>query len=122
MSAIDWTKMPSLTALRAFEAAAQSGSFSAAARSLNVTHAAVAQQVRALEDYLGLVLIHRSPRGVALSADGKALADSLRDGFLAIPILQRALCADISRDDYNLCLRQFESIPELENIRKKLGK
>ena len=43
--ALDWTKLPSLTALKAFEAVAQSKSFSEAARSLNVTHAAIARSI-----------------------------------------------------------------------------
>ncbi len=44
---IDWRRMPSLSTLRAFAATAQEGGFSAAARQLNVTHAAVAQHGRA---------------------------------------------------------------------------
>ena len=52
MSEIDWRKMPALTSLRAFAATAREGGFSAAARRLNVTHAAIAQQVRALESDL----------------------------------------------------------------------
>jgi len=80
----DWTRLPSLTALRAFEATAQAKSFSAAARSLNVTHAAIAQQVRALEDYLGMQLLERSPRGVSLTSEGQDLARALTMGFTAI--------------------------------------
>ena len=48
----DWRSLPSLTALRAFAATAELRNFSQAARALNVTHAAVAQQVRALEERL----------------------------------------------------------------------
>ena len=81
---IDWTKLPSLTALRAFDATVQSGSFSAAARSLNVTHAAVAQQVKALESHLGVPLLLRSPRGITPTPEGKRLAQSLQAGFTAI--------------------------------------
>lgn len=81
---IDWTKFPSLTALRAFEAVAQSKSFSEAARSLSVTHAAVAQQIRALEEHIGLQLVERSPRGVSLTPDGMELAQALTSGFAAI--------------------------------------
>ena len=84
MPVIDWTRMPSLTALRAFEATAGTRSFSAAARTLNVTHAAVAQQVKALEEHLGVVLMTRSPRGIALTDDGERLARRLADGFGAI--------------------------------------
>lgn len=81
---LDWTKLPSLTALRSFEAVAQSRSFSEAARSLNVTHAAIAQQVRALEEYTGLKLVERSPRGVTLTLEGSDLARALTTGFTAI--------------------------------------
>jgi LysR family transcriptional regulator, glycine cleavage system transcriptional activator len=81
---IDWRTLPSLTALRAFDAAASRGSFSAAARALNVTHAAVVQQVRTLEDHLGVELAYRDGRGIALTAEGTRLARALADGFGAI--------------------------------------
>ena len=85
---IDWRSLPSLTALRAFAATAELRSFSQAARALNVTHAAVAQQVRALEDQLGRPLVQREGRGVSLTTDGEHLADALNEGFLA---MQRGL-------------------------------
>lgn len=81
---IDWRSFPSLTSLRAFEAAARLQSFSLAARELNVTHAAVAQQVRGLEDHLGRELIYRSGRGMALTAEGAKLAQALAEGFRGI--------------------------------------
>jgi LysR family glycine cleavage system transcriptional activator len=76
--------LPSLTALRAFAATAELRSFSQAARALNVTHAAVAQQVRALEDQLGRPLVQREGRGVSLTTDGEHLADALNEGFSAM--------------------------------------
>lgn len=82
--AIDWRSFPSLTSLRAFEAAARQKSFSVAARELNVTHAAVAQQVRGLEDHLGHELIFRDGRGLALTPDGLRLAGALAEGFRTI--------------------------------------
>ncbi|MBP9048571.1 MAG: LysR family transcriptional regulator [Tabrizicola sp.] len=82
--ATDWRNIPSLTALRAFEATADLRSFSQAARVLNVTHAAVAQQVRALEEHMGRPLVQREGRGVGLTADGEQLAEALREGFGAI--------------------------------------
>lgn len=82
--AIDWRSLPSLTALRAFAATSELRSFSQAARALNVTHAAVAQQVRALEDQLGRPLVQRDGRGVSLTTDGEQLAEALTQGFAAM--------------------------------------
>ncbi|MGV8985704.1 MAG: LysR family transcriptional regulator [Cypionkella sp.] len=81
---IDWRSFPSLTSLRAFEAAARLQNFSLAAKELNVTHAAVAQQVRGLEDHLGRELIYRAGRGMALTVEGVRLAQALADGFRGI--------------------------------------
>lgn len=78
---ITWNNFPSLTSLRAFEAAARLQGFSLAARELNVTHAAVAQQVRGLEEHLGRELIFRQGRGLALTAEGARLAQGLAEGF-----------------------------------------
>lgn len=81
---MDWRNMPSLPALRAFEAAARHASLSAAARSLNVTHAAIAQHVRALEDHFGCALMHRDGKGMALTDQGLRLAGALTEGFTTI--------------------------------------
>lgn len=73
-----------LNALRALEASARHGSFSAAAAELNVTPAAVGQLVRTLEDWLGAPLFYRSSGGkarlVATEAAQRALPE-LRAGF-----------------------------------------
>lgn len=82
--AIDWTHLPPLSSLRAFLALAEAGGYSAAARRLNVTHAAVAQQVRSLEERLGHALVTRDGRGMALTAEGAQLAAALGEGFGAI--------------------------------------
>jgi LysR family glycine cleavage system transcriptional activator len=87
----DWRKFPSLSSLRAFEAAARLGGFSAAARALNVTHAAVAQQVRALEAETGAALIQRAGRGMALTPEGAQLAEALTEGFAGIQAAVRQL-------------------------------
>lgn len=81
--ATDWKKIPALTALRAFAATAEQRSFSQAARSLNVTTAAVAQQVRSLEKHLGVTLVQRDGRGMSLTAEGDQLAAALAEGFAA---------------------------------------
>ena len=79
-----WADLPPLTALRAFAALAETGSYSRAGAALNVTHAAVIQQVRALEARLGVSLATRTGRGVELTAEGAALARELDTGFAAI--------------------------------------
>jgi LysR family glycine cleavage system transcriptional activator len=81
---MDWRTLPSLTALRAFEATARLASFTLAGRVLNVTHAAIAQQVRGLEAELGVALIFRQGRGLALTAEGAKLAQGLGEGFRGI--------------------------------------
>jgi len=77
----DWRSLPPLTSLRAFAAVAELGGFSQAARVLNVTHAAVAQQVRSLEGLLDTPLVSRDGRGMALTEEGQHLARSLTEGF-----------------------------------------
>lgn len=81
MAELDWLHFPPLPALRAFEATSRLGGFSAAARALNVTHAAVAQQVRSLEEHLGVALIHRAGRGMALTPEGAQLGVALSESF-----------------------------------------
>jgi len=81
---MNWSGMPSLNSLRAFSAVAETGSFARAAARLNVTQAAVSQQVRALERRLDVVLIERAGRGIVLSPEGESLARDLEAGFGAI--------------------------------------
>lgn len=92
---MDWHAMPPLAALRAFEAAAEAKSFTAAAERLGVTHAAVVQQVRGLERHLGIALAVREGRGLALTAEGKDLAAALSEGFGRIAAEIAALRAEI---------------------------
>jgi LysR family glycine cleavage system transcriptional activator len=62
-----------LDTLRAFEAAARTGSFSSAADALNVTHGAVSRQIAKLERWLGQKLFQRQARGVDLTPEGLRL-------------------------------------------------
>ncbi|SLN30500.1 LysR family transcriptional regulator [Roseisalinus antarcticus] len=88
---MNWRDIPSLKALRAFEAAARHGSFSAAARDLNVTHAAVAQHVRALEDHFSQPLMRRSGNAMTLTPEGQPLAHALGEAFGLIGTATRDL-------------------------------
>lgn len=74
-------QLPSLNAVRAFEASARHLNFRLAAEELGVTQGAVAQQVRALEDSLGLKLFHRLPRTLALTDQGRSYAGTIRRAF-----------------------------------------
>jgi LysR family transcriptional regulator, glycine cleavage system transcriptional activator len=79
-----WQDMPPLAALRAFSAFAQSGSVVQAGAALNVSHAAISQQLRGLERHMGLALLDRTGRAMALTDDGTRLANALELGFGAI--------------------------------------
>ncbi|WP_111741507.1 LysR family transcriptional regulator [Leminorella richardii] len=70
-----------LNALRAFEASARHLSFTRAAMELYVTQAAVSQQVRMLEERLGMVLFKRLPRGLEMTDEAQALFAVLTDVF-----------------------------------------
>src|SRR5471030_3008772 len=87
------TRLPSLNALRAFEAVARKLSFARAAEELFVTKVAVAQQVRLLEDEIGAPLVERSGRGLHLTEAGAAGAAALADGFAMLARAARAMRA-----------------------------
>ena len=78
---MDWHRLPSLAALRAFDALARTGSLSAAGRQLNVTHAAIAQHLRALESHFGTPLATRDGQAMRLTDTGRELAAALGEGF-----------------------------------------
>ncbi len=74
-------RLPPLIALRVFEAAARRLSFRKAAEELFVTPGAVSQQIRLLEDHVGVALFHREGRRVSLTEAGAAALPALRAGF-----------------------------------------
>jgi DNA-binding transcriptional LysR family regulator len=67
--------------LRAFEAAARLGSFSAAASELNLTHGAISRQIARLETWLGHRLFERHGRGVSTTLDGRRLQLRAMEAF-----------------------------------------
>ena len=75
------SQLPSLSALRAFEAAAREGSFQAAARTLRLTPSAVSHQIRALELEFGQPLFLRRHRKVELTEAGRTLQAYVARGF-----------------------------------------
>jgi LysR family glycine cleavage system transcriptional activator len=86
------THLP-LNGLRVLDAAARHLSFTRAADELAVTPAAVGQQIRALEDTLGVVLFRRTAKGLELTPEGEAGLDALRSGFLQFEEAVRAMQA-----------------------------
>jgi len=71
-------QLPSLAALRAFEAAARHLSFTKAAAELNLTQSAVSRHIRRTEEYLGVLLFERIKQRLVLTDAGRAYADDIR--------------------------------------------
>ncbi|MBB93724.1 MAG: LysR family transcriptional regulator [Rhodobacteraceae bacterium] len=93
---MNWRDLPPFSALRAFAAYAETRSVEEAGALLNVSHAAISQQLRRLEEHLGVALLDRSGRQMALTPDGAELALALGEGFEAIG---RGVAAVTGRED-----------------------
>ena len=74
-------RIPSLHALRAFEAAARLGSFTRAGEELNLTPSAISHQIRALEEDFKKPLFLRANRQVILTPEGERLLVALSEAF-----------------------------------------
>ena len=93
-------RLPPLTALRAFDAAARHMSFAKAADELHVTPAALSYQIKSLEEHLGAPLFRRLNRAVELTEAGTALAPGAKDGFQTLAAAWR--CAERLQDNETL--------------------
>lgn len=76
--------LPPLDTLHAFEVAARTGSFTAAADRLNLTHGAVSRQIAKLENWLGFKVFDRGARGVSLTIEGNRLFMRATEAFALI--------------------------------------
>lgn len=116
------THLP-LNALRVFDAAARHLSFTRAADELAVTPAAVGQQIRALEDVLGVVLFRRTSKGLELTDEAISGLDPLRDAFLRFEESVQAMQAGQSSSSYTIAVpREFYAhwlAPRLAEFRQK---
>ncbi|MDQ1759319.1 LysR substrate-binding domain-containing protein [Achromobacter aegrifaciens] len=74
-------RLPPLKALQVFEAAARLRSFAQAAQDLHVTAAAVSQQIKGLEEWLGFAVFRRTRAGLELTERGESLAPALKSAF-----------------------------------------
>ncbi|MGA4636429.1 LysR substrate-binding domain-containing protein [Pseudomonas solani] len=84
-------KIPALNALKAFEIAGSTGSFTRAAEQLNVTQSAVSRQVRQLEEQIGEELLIRRHHHLELTRAGRKLLDALNQSFDRIELAVRAI-------------------------------
>ena len=99
--------LPSLSAIRAFEAAARLRSFTRAADELHMTQAAVSYQIKQLEQRLGFSLFERQPRQVVLTAAGQRLAPVVIDAFKQ---LQSAFAQAVDRAETELAITALPTI------------
>lgn len=95
-------QLPSLNALRAFEATARHMSFSKAAAELNVTKAAVSHQIRGLEEFLGFSLFERNSRSISLTEAGEKSLPKLREGFNSLADAVHLMRAHVDVDNLNI--------------------
>src|SRR5579883_212975 len=78
------SRLPPLTTLRVFDAAARHLNMRLAANELGVTHGAVAQQIRTLEASLGIRLFNRGPQGLFMTEAGRIFHGPIRRAFSLI--------------------------------------
>jgi len=95
-------KRPRLNQLRTFEAAARYQSFSIAAEELRVSQAAVSQQMRQLEDYLGAILFDRQYRQLALTSVGQAYFEVVHEAIDRLDTVTDQLFPGRNRKTVNL--------------------
>lgn len=95
-------RLPSLSALRAFEAAARHESAKQAAQELSVTPTAISHQIRGLEETLGVSLFLRKPRQLTLTPQGRQLQQVLEIAFDSISKVVEQLSTAPSRQAITL--------------------
>ena len=91
-------RLPPFAAIRAFEAAARCGSFTEASHQLNVTQSAISHQVKRLEEYLGIQLFERAPRGLNLTPAGQDYLGELTSILDRLDESTRQLCCQDRQD------------------------
>jgi len=91
--------LPPLPALRYFEAVARLGSVTSAARELHVTHSAISQQIKLLEDIMDVPLFVRAGRGLTLTEEGRLYALEIRDALRDIEAATRKARARPQEDE-----------------------
>jgi len=115
------SKLPSFTALCAFEAAARHASFKHAATELHLSTSAISHQVRGLEEHLGTSLFDRTNNGVSLTAIGQSYYQEIEPALAQIGEATRAVKKPQSAGYLRVSLLSSLStlwlIPELDKFR-----
>lgn len=118
---MEWFSLPPLASLRAFSSFAETGNVVQAGAALNVSHAAISQQLRALERHMGVALLDRSGRNLTLTSEGEHLARGLQLGFSAIQTAVQDLTASgAARPLHVTCTPMFAAqwlMPRLAEFR-----
>ena len=96
--------LPSLSLLTAFEAAARTGSITAAARELDLTQSAVSRQIKALENQLGVELFLRERQTIRLTVAGDSYAREIREALRRISSASLNLRANPHGGTLNLAI------------------
>lgn len=116
-------RLPPLNALRAFEAAARLGSFARAGEELHVTSTAISHQVKGLEEFLGVILFDRLPRGLRLTAQGRSYLPELTKGFDQLARASDRLCGGELRGTLSVTtipsIGRLWLIPRLAQFRRR---
>ncbi|WP_025899294.1 LysR substrate-binding domain-containing protein [Sneathiella glossodoripedis] len=94
------SKLPPLNALKVFEIVARTLNFRLAAEELGVSHGAVAQQIKLLEDHLELKLFNRLPRGLSLTVNGEQYFPEVHQALEKI----RVATAGLNPQSNRICL------------------
>ncbi|MEP3846024.1 MAG: LysR family transcriptional regulator [Paracoccaceae bacterium] len=120
---MDWRDLPPLGMIRALAAFADTGNVTQAGARLNVSHAAISQQLRGLETHLGIPLFNRSGRALVFSAEGELLANAALKSFEDIAQTVRHLSgAEAARPLHLTTTPSFASawlMPRLADFRHK---
>jgi len=119
-----WRNLPNLGFLPAFEAAGRLGSFKAAAQELHLTPAAVSQQIKLLEESLGVALFERSGRTASLTAAGSAYLHEVSAGLFKLSDASRRVRGCPERRVLRLSVAPLASheflVPRLAALRAHL--
>ncbi|CDX32190.1 putative transcriptional regulator protein, LysR family [Mesorhizobium plurifarium] len=115
-------RLPPLIMLRAFEAAARTGSMRKAATDIGISHTVVSRHLQGLETWIGWKLLDAGPRGVTLTPEGKSLHDVTSVAFQSIANISAQLRAKAGTDELHIwCFPGLATrwlIPRLDEIRE----